>query len=102
MSATLQRCDSCGASLFPFRLFCPACGHSDFVEHDVDDAVLEEATALADGTVLATVRCATGTRLIARILGGEASPGSRVTLTNEPNADGGTVAYVPFNREVKY
>ena len=102
MSATLQQCASCGATHFPFRLFCPACGHSEFVQYDVGDAVLEETTASADGTVLATVRCAMGTRLIARIIGGGVSAGSRILLSNEPDGHEGVVAYVPFSRETMY
>jgi uncharacterized OB-fold protein len=102
MSAALQQCASCGATHFPFRLFCPTCGHLEFVQYDAEDALIEEATLMADGSVLATVKCATGTLLVARIIGGDVSPGSRVSLSNEPDAHPGTVAYVPFNREITY
>ncbi|NUP73572.1 MAG: hypothetical protein HOQ07_02825 [Sinomonas sp.] len=97
MSATVQQCTSCSRTLFPFRLFCPGCGQSEFVDHDVDHGTVEETTALPDGTVLATVICAAGPRLIARVVGGDVARGDKIALSNDPERpEGGVFAYVPF------
>jgi hypothetical protein len=83
-------------------LFCPACGQSEFVDLDVSFGTVEESTALADGTVVATVACDAGTRLIARIVGGDAQSGDRIALSNEPEGQQGVFAFVPFSRENAY
>ncbi|NKX55583.1 zinc ribbon domain-containing protein [Arthrobacter mobilis] len=102
MSATVQQCTACSSVMFPFRLFCPYCGHWEFADHQVDDAVVEETTTLADGAVIATVVCGAGARLIARIVGGEVSQGDKVALSNEPDREPGVFAYIPFTPESRY
>lgn len=99
MSATVQQCAACSRTAFPFRLFCPACGQSEFIDVEIALGVVEESTALADGMVVATMACDGGTRLIARIVGGDAQSDDTIPLSNEPEGQRGVFAFVPFSRE---
>lgn len=94
MSALIQHCADCSERLFPLRLLCPSCGGDALHLAPVDTAVVEQATRLADGTVLATVVPPGGPALVAR-LAGDAAVGHEVRLTNDAQAGPGQ-AYVPF------
>ena len=99
MSAIIQRCQSCGRQLFPFRLLCPSCGADAFETVPVETATVEQTTLLADGTFLATVVPRGGPALIARI-DPDAAVGDDVSLSNDADAShsppaAGT-AYIPL------
>jgi hypothetical protein len=79
--------------LFPARIFCPYCGGDSFSTATAEQAIVEQTTALADGTVLATLWIDRGPRVVARLVGADASPGQSLVLTNDLGAGYG--AYIP-------
>lgn len=83
MSITVQRCTSCAALHFPARLICPECAKNVFEATEVKNAVVDETTTTADGTVLATVRAGNHLRVIARLIA-PAPAGTEVGLTHSP------------------
>ena len=99
MSAIIQRCQSCGRQLFPFRLLCPSCGADAFETVPVETATVEQTTLLADGTVLATVIPPGGPALIARI-DPDVAIGDVVSLSNDASASDSSpaagTAYIPL------
>ncbi|NKX54409.1 zinc ribbon domain-containing protein [Arthrobacter mobilis] len=100
MSAIIQACLGCETLLFPARLFCPRCGQEDFAPFSAEHGIVEQTTRLAGGTVLATLAIEGGPRVIARLTGGDAAPGQRLPLTNDPNAASGVHAYIPVHPNV--
>lgn len=100
MSAIIQACLSCETLLFPARLFCPCCGQENFAPVSAGHGIVEQTTRLAGGTVLATLTIEDGPKVIARVTGGDAEPGQRLPLTNDPNATSGVHAYIPVHPTV--
>jgi uncharacterized OB-fold protein len=95
-------CTSCGRTVFPPRVLCPACGGAAWRTELVDKGVVEEVTTVhrAVGVVgeepvtLASVRLAAGPVVIAR-LDGPGAVGGRVELAVE---EGAPVARPPHGR----
>jgi uncharacterized OB-fold protein len=82
----IQRCERCGTSAFPDRLWCPGCG-AGMLEHvPAGPGRIEEETMLrraAEPTRLGTVRLDSGPLVIAR-LANQATAGAQVRLERTP------------------
>lgn len=85
MSIAIQSCASCRTLHFPFRLLCPACGNDAFTSVEKTSGMIEEITALSDGTVVGTVVVDDGPRVVARVDSGAAA-GQSVRLTDRSGA----------------
>ena len=90
-----SRCAGCGATYFPERLVCRACGADRFDPIEARDGVVEEGTALRDGTRIVSVR-ALGVRAVCSSAV-DLPPGTTVLLSSEPGArsDGRPVVHLP-------
>ncbi|MGN6870196.1 MAG: Zn-ribbon domain-containing OB-fold protein [Solirubrobacteraceae bacterium] len=78
----IQRCEVCGTSAFPDRLWCPSCGASAFQPVPAGRGRVEEETTLrrsAEPITLGTVRLEAGPLVIARLAAG-AKAGTHVRL----------------------
>ena len=84
----IQRCERCGTSAFPDRLWCPRCGAGELRHLPAGPGNVEQETILrrppapapdADPVRLGTVRLEAGPMVIARLAVG-AGPGTRVRL----------------------
>lgn len=80
----IQRCERCGTSAFPDRLWCPACGAGEFRHVAAGPGRVEEETTLrrpptSDQITLGTVRLEAGPLVIARLAAG-AGTGTQVRL----------------------
>jgi hypothetical protein len=84
---TVPVCVACDRALWPPRPVCPFCGAVEFAQRDAGEGIVEEATRHA-GVALASVRCAAGPVVIAR-LEGEALAGAGVALRREDAPGGG-------------
>ena len=80
-------CMSCGHRSFPERLLCPRCGAADRRRERVEHGTVEEVTVLRrtagraydEPIVLASIRLASGPRVVAR-LDERLAPGTRVRV----------------------
>lgn len=84
----VQRCERCGASAFPDRLWCPGCGAGTLQHVPAGPGRVEEETTLrrsAEPVRLGTVRLDSGPLVIARLAPG-AKAGTPVRL--ERTAEG--------------
>jgi uncharacterized protein len=78
----IQRCERCGTSAFPDRLWCPGCSASTFQHVPAGPGRVEEETTLrrsAEPVQLGTVRLEAGPLVIAR-LATHATAGTEVRL----------------------
>jgi uncharacterized OB-fold protein len=78
----IQRCERCGTSAFPDRLWCPGCGGSRLQHVPAGPGRVEEETTLrrsAEPVQLGTVRLDSGPLVIAR-LATRTTAGSEVRL----------------------
>jgi uncharacterized OB-fold protein len=78
----IQRCERCGTSAFPDRLWCPGCGADELRHVAAGPGRVEEETALrrsAEPVRLGTVRLESGPLIIARLATG-AGAGTQVRL----------------------
>lgn len=78
----IQRCERCGTSAFPDRLWCPGCGAGELRHAPAGPGRVEEETTLrrsAEPVSLGTVRLDSGPLVIARLAEGAAA-GSAVRL----------------------
>jgi uncharacterized OB-fold protein len=83
----IQRCQGCGTSVFPDRLWCPSCGADELRHVAAGPGRVEEETVLrrtADPIRLGTVRLDAGPILIAR-LSRHARTGTEVHLELTPS-----------------
>jgi hypothetical protein len=82
----IQRCERCGTSAFPDRLWCPGCGASELRHAPAGLGRVEQETALgrsAEPVRLATVRLDSGPMVIAR-LETDTETGTQVRLDRTP------------------
>jgi uncharacterized OB-fold protein len=66
----IQRCEACGTSAFPDRLWCPGCGAGTWQHVAAGPGRVEEETTLrrsAETVRLGTVRLESGPLVIARL-----------------------------------
>jgi uncharacterized OB-fold protein len=78
----IQRCERCGTSAFPDRLWCPGCGADELRHVAAGPGRVEEDTPLrrsAEPVRLGTVRLESGPLIIARLAIG-AGAGTQVRL----------------------
>jgi uncharacterized OB-fold protein len=78
----IQRCELCGTTAFPDRLWCPSCGSGEFRHVAAGPGRVEEDTTLrrsAEPIRLGTVRLESGPLIIARLDSG-AGAGTQVRL----------------------
>ena len=95
-------CRTCGHTVFPPRLLCPACGGASWRREPAGPGTVEEVTTIrravgAGGDVsvpLASVRLDAGPVVVAG-LDAEARPGDRVELLV---SDGAPIAYLHDDR----
>jgi uncharacterized OB-fold protein len=83
----IQRCESCGAHLFPERLRCSNCGGTELRHVPAGPGHLEEETTLRrpqPGVRLGSIRLAAGPVVIARLADG-AGAGMEVRLDQIPD-----------------
>ena len=83
----IQRCQRCGTSVFPDRLWCPGCGAGEFRHQPAGPGRVEEETTLrrsAEPVRLGTVRLDSGPLVIAR-LSRHARAGTQVHLELTPS-----------------
>jgi uncharacterized OB-fold protein len=83
----IQRCDTCGTSAFPDRLWCPGCGGGELRHVAAGPGRVEEETTLrrsAEPVQLGTVRLDSGPLVIARLAPG-AGAGTEVHLEVSPS-----------------
>jgi uncharacterized OB-fold protein len=84
----IQRCERCGTSAFPDRLWCPGCGAGELRHAPAGPGRVEEETTLrrsAEPVRLGTVRLDSGPLVIAR-LATAAETGTQVRLDRSPEA----------------
>jgi uncharacterized OB-fold protein len=84
----IQRCEPCGMSMFPDRLWCPGCGGGELSHAPAGPGRVEEETTLrrsAEPVRLGTVRLHSGPLIIAR-LADRTGSGTQVRL--ERTAEG--------------
>jgi uncharacterized OB-fold protein len=82
----IQRCERCGMSAFPDRLWCPVCGADQLHHTAAGPGRVEEETTLrrsSDPVRLGTVRLQAGPLVVARLAAG-AETGSQVRLDRAP------------------
>ena len=82
----IQRCERCGTSAFPDRLWCPGCGAGALRHVAAGPGRVEEETTLrrsAEPVRLGTVRLDSGPLVIARLAAG-AETGTHVRLDRAP------------------
>jgi uncharacterized OB-fold protein len=82
----IQRCERCGTSAFPDRLWCPGCGADELCHVAAGPGRVEEDTTLrrsAEPVRLGTVRLDSGPLVIARLATG-AETGNQVRLDRAP------------------
>ncbi|MGH2883678.1 MAG: Zn-ribbon domain-containing OB-fold protein [Solirubrobacteraceae bacterium] len=88
----VQRCERCGTSAFPDRLWCPGCGAGDLGHGPAGPGRVEEETTVRrppaaaptdEPRRLGTVRLESGPKVIARLATG-AGAGTRVRLETAP------------------
>ena len=82
----IQRCERCGTSAFPDRLWCPGCGADQLRHTAAGPGRVEEETTLrrlTEPVRLGTVRLQAGPLVIAR-LAARAETGSEVRLDRAP------------------
>ncbi|WP_336658840.1 zinc ribbon domain-containing protein [Leucobacter sp. USHLN153] len=94
MNIDIQTCAACGEHFFPHRALCRRCGGSAFTATSAEQGEVERATALSDGSVIATVRTDVGPFVIARAEA-PVEPGDVVRLTSHPELSPGQ-AFVPI------
>jgi uncharacterized OB-fold protein len=78
----IQRCERCGTSAFPDRLWCPRCGADELRHRPAGPGRVEEETTLrrsAEPVRLGTVRLDSGPLVVAR-LATEAGAATQVRL----------------------
>jgi uncharacterized OB-fold protein len=78
----VQRCQRCGTSVFPDRLWCPGCGAGELRHVEAGPGRVEEETTLrrsAEPVRLGTVRLDSGPLIIAR-LADRSGAGTQVRL----------------------
>jgi len=78
----IQRCERCGTSAFPDRLWCPGCGAEELRHVAAGPGRVEEETTLrrsAEPIRLGTVRLDSGPLVIARLADGTGA-GTQVRL----------------------
>jgi uncharacterized OB-fold protein len=78
----IQRCERCGTSVFPDRLWCPGCGVAELQHVPAGPGRVEEETTLrrsAEPVRLGTVRLEAGPLIIARLAKGTGA-GAHVRL----------------------
>jgi uncharacterized OB-fold protein len=78
----IQRCERCGRSVFPDRLWCPGCGAAELRHVAAGPGRVEEETTLrraAEPIRLGTVRLDSGPLVIARLATGTGA-GTQVRL----------------------
>lgn len=83
----IQRCERCGTSVFPDRLWCPGCGVAELRHVASGPGRVEQETELrrtADPIRLGTVRLDAGPMVIAR-LSRHARAGTEVYLELTPS-----------------
>ena len=95
----IQRCEACGAGLFPERLRCPRCGALRLLAIAAGTGTVEEETVLPrradpqpEPVRLGSVRLAAGPVVIARLREGM-TPGAAVRLSRAP---GGAIWAIPL------
>lgn len=93
MSIIVQVCVQCAAHYFPFRELCPNCGGRSFGEATAQQGFVERVSALASGTILATVSIDLGPVVVARVVAPVAI-GEGVALTSSSEITTGQ-AFVP-------
>ena len=82
----IQRCQQCGTSAFPDRLWCPGCGAGELRHTPAGPGRVEEETTLrrsAEPVRLGTVRLDAGPLVIAR-LANFTGAGTQVRLERTP------------------
>lgn len=82
----IQRCERCGTSAFPDRLWCPGCGAADLSQRRAGPGRVEEETTLrrsAEPVRLGTVRLDSGPLIVARLATGTGA-GTQVWLDRTP------------------
>jgi uncharacterized OB-fold protein len=84
----IQRCERCGTSAFPDRLWCPGCGAGELGHGPAGPGRVEEETTLRRPPIdepvrLGTVRLRAGPLIIAR-LATDTGAGTRVRLERTP------------------
>ena len=78
----IQRCERCGTTAFPDRLWCPGCGAGEFRHVAAGPGCVEEETMLrrsSEPIRLGTVRLDSGPLVIARLATGTGA-GAQVRL----------------------
>ena|SRR5690242_6177022 len=83
----IQRCERCGTSAFPDRLWCPGCGAGAWEHVPAGPGRVEEETTLhraAEPIRLGSVRLDAGPMVVARLDTG-AQAGTRVHLELTPS-----------------
>ncbi|GAB3087878.1 ATP-dependent acyl-CoA ligase [Nocardioides zeae] len=95
MSLVIQRCTTCGRTLFPDRVLCPECGGAQLSHETLEVGTVTDHTRTSEGHVLLTLEVDAGLRVIGRLLGaGAVTTGDVLPLVGHDDHPG-PAAYVP-------